>query len=538
MIVVLLLGACAGDSLVNQGNRNGILYLGNGTEPQTIDPHILSGTPEARIANALFEGLVTVNPYTLEILPGVAQRWEYSDDGHLITFYLNPQARFSNGRQITADDVVWSWHRALNPKTGNVVADFLFSVRNAEAYHRGHIDDPAQVGVRAIDPQTVEVELEYPDANALRKFTYIYNAIVPREAILAHGDMTSRFSRWTQPGNLVSSGPFELDEWKMHRYLRVKRNPHYWNAENVQLEGVVFRPVESASTEEKMFRSGQLHATSTVPNSKVPAYRNAADSPLINSPFMGTYYLMLNTRRPPLDDVRVRRALALSIDRETLAHSVLEDTVIASSNYIPQGMPGYDHPQGLDYQPERARQLLAEAGYPRGRGFPDIELVFNTSENHRTVTSAVQQMWKDELNIEVTLANQEWKVYLDTLDTGDYDIGRMGWVADVYPGSFLDPLVTEGGTNRTGFSNVRYDEIILHDTRATTDPKRLMALYREAERLLLEEVQLIPIYNYKSKRLAQPSLEGLPGNLIDTLNLRFVKLDANSQAWQPQASAN
>ncbi len=175
----------------------------------------------------------------------------------------------------------------------------------------------------------------------------------------------------------------------------------------MHLERIIFRPIESASTEEKMFRSGQLHTTVTVPNSKVPAYRDLADSPLIESPFMGTYYLMLNTRKAPLKDVRVRHALALSIDRETLAGSVLEDTVIPSSNYIPVGMPGYDYPPGLDYQPETARKLLAEAGYPGGHGFPSLELAYNTSENHRAVTSAIQQMWKDQLNIEVSLVNQE-----------------------------------------------------------------------------------------------------------------------------------
>lgn len=537
VLATLTLAACSGESLVTQGNREQVLYLGNGTEPQTIDPHILSGSPETRIANTLFEGLVTVNPYTLDILPGVAQRWEYSDDGRLITFHLNPKARFSNGRQITADDVVWSWRRSLNPATGNLVADFLFSVRNAEAYHRGHISDPSEVGVRAVDPITVEVELAYPDAYAVRKFTYTYNAIVPREAIEAHGNETSRFSPWTRPGNIVSSGPFQLKEWKLQRYLSVEPNPYYWNADNISLESIVFRPVESATTEEMMFRSGQLHATTTLPNSKVPHYRALPDSPLVDGPFMGTYYLMLNMKRAPLDNVLVRRALALSIDREALAGSVLANTVIASSHYIPENMPGYTHPPGLDYDPEQARQLLAEAGYPNGRGFPKMELVYNTSENHRAVTSAVQQMWKDQLNIDVTLANQEWKAYLDTLDTGNYDIGRMGWIADVYPGSFLDPLVTEGGTNRTGFSNPRYDEIILEDARETTDQGELMALYREAERLLLDDVPLIPIYTYRIKRLSQPSMQGLPANLIDTYNLRFVELDPLATAWQPQASA-
>jgi oligopeptide transport system substrate-binding protein len=322
----------------------------------------------------------------------------------------------------------------------------------------------------------------------------------------------------------------------MQRYLRVKRNEHYWDADRVALEGIVFRPIESDSTEEKMFRSGQLHATGSVPNTKIPTYRSYAESPLIEAPYMSTYYYMLNTRRPPLDNVKVRRALALAIDRKKLADSVLEGTVLPSSNYIPLGMPGYDYPQVLSFDPGAARQLLAEAGYPGGQGFPEVELIYNTSENHRTVAVAVQQMWKEHLNVEVQIANQEWKVYLDTLDRRDYTIARMGWIGDVYPGSFLDRLVSDSGTNRIGFSNPDFDDIILNQVRASHDKTGLMRLYREAERLLLEETPLIPIYSYKVKRLVQPGLRGLPANQTDSFNYKYVELAEQAAAWQPQAS--
>ena len=535
-LLISQLVGCSSESAVETGNRERVFYLGNGTEPQTIDPHVLSGSPEARIATALFEGLVRANPHTLAIEAGVAERWEYSPDGRSITFYINPNARFSNGEPITADDVVWSWHRALNPKTGNLLADYLFSVKNAEAYHRGRIDDPAEVGVYALDERTLRVELEFPDPYALRKFAYVYNTVVHPETILAHGEMTSRYSKWTRPENFVGSGPFVLDGWAMQRYLRVKRNEHYWDADRVALEGIVFRSIESDSTEEKMFRSGQLHATGSVPNTKIPTYRSYAESPLVEAPYMSTYYYMLNTRRPPLDNVKVRRALAMAIDRRQLTDSVLEGTVLPSSNYIPLGMPGYDYPQVLSFDPEAARQLLAEAGYPGGQGFPDVELIYNTSENHRTVAVAVQQMWKQYLNVNVQIANQEWKVYLDTLDREDYTIARMGWIGDVYPGSFLDRLVSDSGTNRVGFSNPDFDDIILNQVRASHDVAELMRLYREAERLLLEETPLIPIYSYKVKRLVQPGLRGLPANQTDTFNYKYVELAEQAAAWQPQAS--
>ena len=532
LVIAGLAGCSGGESNVERGNREGILYFGNGTEPQSIDPHVLSGSPEANVARTLFEPLVTRNPHTLAIEPGVAGRWEFNDARTAVTFYLNPEARWSNGDPVTAEDFRWSWERALNPLTGNQLAIVLFSIRNAEAYHLGRITDPAALGIEVIDPHTLHIELEYPNPYALINLSYIYAAPVHRPTVEAHGRKTDRYSAWTRPDNFVGNGPFTLDDWKMQRYLRVTRNPHYWDRDNVTLNGIVFRPIESATTEEKMFRSGQLHATTMVPNSKVSAYREQPGEPLVEGPFMGSYYYMLNTDRPPLDNPVLRRALALAIDREQLAATILDDTVVASANYVPAGMPGYRHPQVLAFDPQRARQLLAEAGYPGGEGFPDITLHYNTSENHRTVAVAVQQMWKRHLNIDVTLANQEWKVYLDTLDERDYEIARMGWTGDIYPGVFLDRLVTGGGTNRMGFSNAAFDDIILKQVRATGSEEQLAELYREAERILLEETPLIPIYTYKVKRLLQPGVEGLPANLADALNFKYVRLNAGAAPWR------
>jgi oligopeptide transport system substrate-binding protein len=533
-VLTVLAGCGSGESKVETGNREGILYFGNGTEPQTIDPHVLSGSPEANIARALYEGLVVQNPYTLEIEGGVAERWETSDDGMMITFYLRGNARFSNGDPITAEDFVWSWHRALHPKTGNQLADQLFAVRNAEAFNTGKITDPSLIGVRAVNPHTLEVELEYPDPFALRKLTYIYNAPVHRASIEAHGKMTDRYSKWTRPGNFVGNGPFVLEDWKMNRYVTVRRNPYYWDADNIAIERIVFRPIESANTEEVMFRSGQLHATTDVPNSRVPDYRRQPEKPLLEGPVMTNYFYIFNTRRPPLDDVRVRLALTMAIDRKSIASSVLQDTVIPSANYVPLGMPNYEHATPHSYNPERARQLLAEAGFPGGEGFPDIELIYNTSENHRSVAVAVQQMWKKELNLDIAIANQEWKVYLDNLDEYHFDIARMGWIGNVYPGSMLDRMVTDGLTNRARFSNKRFDEIILREIRQNIDEKTMMELYREAEQILLDEAPLLPIYSYKMKRLVQPSVEGLPPNPGRVFNFKYVKLDPDASAWRMQ----
>jgi oligopeptide transport system substrate-binding protein len=535
LIITGLLGCSAGENNVERGNREGILYFGNGTEPQSIDPHVLTGSPEAAVASALFEPLVNRNPYTLDIEPGVAERWEFNAEKTVVTFYLNPDARWSNGDPVTAQDFVWSWQRMLNPLIGNQLADLiLYGIKNAEALHRGLIDDPELLGVQAIDTRTLRIELEYPNPFVLLKLSAVYAAPVHRATVEAHGRATDRYSPWTRPAHFVGNGPFTLDRWKMQRFISVKRNTYYWDNENVALNGVVFRPIESATTEEKMFRSGQLHAARSVPNSKIPEYRRQPDSPLVEGPMIGSYFYLLNLQRPPLDDLRIRQALALAVDREMLARSVLQDTVYAWANYVPYAMPGYEHPQGPQFNAEEARRLLAEAGFPGGEGFPSLTLKYNTAENHRSVAVALQQMWKQHLNIDVELANEEWRVYLDTLDNRDYDIARMGWVGDVFPGTYLDVMTTDSPINRSGYSNPHYDKIVLEDTRTTGDEAELLELYQRAEKILLEDLPLIPIYSYKNKFLVQPSTRGMPAGLVQGVSFKHVALDPTAPAWKWQ----
>ncbi|EAQ96722.2 peptide ABC transporter substrate-binding protein [Congregibacter litoralis] len=531
------LGGCSpGESRVVQGNRDGILYLGNGTEPQTIDPHVLSGSPEANVADALFEPLIIRNPYDESMEPGVARSWDFSDDAMSIVFHLNPEARWSNGEPITAEDFHWTWERALNPALGNQLANVFFIIRNAEAYHLGEIDDFDQVGIEVVDPHTLRVELAYPYPFALINFSYVYMAPLHRATIEAHGGTRLRYSRWTRPENIVGNGPFRLAEWKLQRFLRVERNPYYWDADTVSLNGIVFRPIEGAATEEKMFRSGQLHATNMVPNSKTPGYREQADSPLIQTPQMASYFYVFNTKIPPLDDRRVRRALALAVDRQLLATNVLNDTAIAWGGYVPFGMPDYDPPKLLTFDPGEARRLLAEAGFPDGEGFPELSLLYNTSEDHRTIAVAVQQMWKKHLNLDITLENQEWQVYLTAIREGNFEIARRGWNGDVTPDSFLDYMVSDSPINATGFGDPDFDDIVINQARKTPDVAALMKLYTRAEDILLREAPLLPVTTYTEKRLVQPSVKGLHGRVVTGYVYKYVELDPEAPAWKWQSS--
>jgi oligopeptide transport system substrate-binding protein len=526
LILLFLVGCSAGESNVSQGNREGILHFGNGSEPQGLDPHVVTGVPESKLIDALYEGLTRKNPWTLEPEPGAAASWTFSEDRRVITFKLQPEGRWSNGDPVTAHDFVWSWRRALDPAMGNLYAYMLYPVRNAEAYATGKLQDPEQLGVRALDDHTLEVTLAEPTPYFLQLLDHYSTFAVPRQVIEQFGEATDRFTRWTRPGNIITNGPFRLTEWKLNRRIVVEKNPYYWDAEAVQLNGVVFYPTENLVSEERMFRVNQLHYTNDVPLDKIPAYRAMPDSPFVEAPYLGTYFYLLNTERPPLDDVRVRKALSLAVDRAKLARSVMHDLVTPAWSITPPGTLGYQPPKLFGYEPERARALLAEAGYPGGEGWPGLELIYNTSESHRKVAVALQQMWKDVLGIEVTLSNQEWKVYLDSVSEMNFDMARRGWIGDyVDPNNFLDLYLSDGGNNNTGFSDPVYDEMILERAPQAKTREERFRIFHEAETRLMEEMPIIPVYTYASKHLKHPSVKGLPPNLMDFVNFKTIRLE-------------
>ena len=527
LIPGLFLAACgSGESNVVQGNRAGILHFGNGTEPQGLDPHVVTGIPEMNIVNALFEGLAVKNPYTLEPEPGVAQSWDISADGLTITFHLNPEAQWSNGDPITAEDFVWSWRRALNPAMGNQYAYMLYPLVNAEAFATGQLDDFAAVGVAALDEHTLQVRLNAPTPYFIQLMDHHSTFPVHRPTIEKHGKSTDRFTRWTRVENIVGNGAFRLKDWQLNRRLVVEKSDTYWDSDRVQLNGIVYYPTENTSSEERMFRVGQLHYTQTIPLDKIPVYRAKEDSPYVNAPYIGTYYYLLNINEPPLNDVRVRQALAMTVDRDRLTSTVLHGSNVPAYSITPPGTLGYQPPTLFGYDVEKARQLMAEAGYPNGEGWPGLELTYNTSEAHLKIAVALQQMWKDALNIDVTLANQEWKVYLDSVDQMNFQMARRGWIGDyVDPNNFLDLFLCGGGNNSTGFCDPVFDDMIQQQApRAKTREERY-AIFDAAETRLMEQMPIIPIYTYTSNHLIHPSVQGVPSNLMDSVNFRYVSLE-------------
>ncbi|WP_221403463.1 peptide ABC transporter substrate-binding protein [Croceicoccus naphthovorans] len=503
----ILLAACSGgERETDRAIEEGVLLIGNGTEPKTIDPQIASGVPERNIISALFEGLVITDPKGSEaVLPGVAQSWEHDDEARVWTFHLRPGARWSNGDRVTAQDFAYGWRRALTPALGFELVETLYVIKGAEAFNLGKSGWDG-VGVATPDSRTLVVTLANPTPQFLQMLTFYAFNPVHRATIEANGGIADRSGRWLAPGTLVGNGPFVLTKWQTNQLIEVRKNAQYWDAESVALNAIRFFPIENETTEEKSFLSGRLHLTSTVPANKLPGY---ADDPRFRAdPLAGTYFYSINLSRKPLNDRRVREALSLAIDRRAIVERVTQGGQTPAGGLVPLAFKDYRQVPGPAPDPERARALLAEAGFPGGKGFPRFEILINTSEGHRKIAEAIQAMWRRELGIDVGIYNQEWKVYLDTRQNRDFTIARMGWVAPYLdPLPMLEVMTTGNPNNDSGYSSPQFDALI-DRSRSAGDKTARYRLMEQADRILARDLPIIPIYWYTEPRLIDPRLKG------------------------------
>jgi oligopeptide transport system substrate-binding protein len=515
LLACLTLIACGkNQSKVALGNAQQELYIGIGTEPEGLDPHIVTGVTENYVLLSLFEGLTKLNPKTLAVEPGVALSWDIAPDGKRYTFHLNPAARWSNGDPVTAADFLFAYERILTPAMGAPYAYMLYSIRGAKAYNTGALKNFADIGLHSPDPHTLIIELEAPTPYFLSLPAHYTWYPLHKETILAHGAMTDRISKWTKPGNFVGNGPYQLKDWRLNNSIYVTKNPYYTGAATVKLNGIHFLPID-IDTEERAFRADQLHLTSTVPLPRIDWYRAHKPERMRFDTYLGVYYYSINTQHGPLKDPRVRKALAYSIDREALTEHVLKAGQKPAYQFTPPDTAGYNARVKLPYDPELARQLLAEAGYPNGQGFPKFELLFNTSESHSTIAVAIQQMWKQELGIDIGLYNQEWKVYLATRKAHDFDIVRASWIGDyVDPNTFLSLATSDNGNNHGSWANKTYDQLI-QQAGVEQDPEARFELFQKAEAILMDEMPLIPIYFYVRSTLIDEAVHGWYPNILD-----------------------
>ncbi len=513
---------------MERATREGILLLGNGGEPRALDPHLVSSVGDSNILRAMFEGLVTFHPSDDSIdAPGVAERWESNEDATEWTFHLRQDARWSNGDAVTARDFVYSFHRILHPEMGAPYASMLYFLKNARAYNTEQVNSFDAVGVKAIDDHTLVCTMENPTPffpAVVKHTTYLP---VHGPTIEKFGGMTEPFTKWQAPGNSVSNGAFQLTGWRINGFVRVRKNPHYWDRENVRINGVDFFPFDNQFTEERAFRNGLLHKTYIIPPNLIPRYRERNDPNLRLEPYIGSYFYRFNVTRDVTSNVHLRRALSAAIDRERIVRFITQAGEEAAYAFTPPTEGGYEPPRRIEFDPEKAREHLALAGYASGADVPGFDLFINTSESHKAIAVAILDMWRNHLGIDtnkVSIRNQEWKVFQKTILDMEYDVARSGWIGDyIDPTTFLSLFTTGDSNNHTGWSNADYDRL-LAEAAVIRDPAERYARLRAAEEVLLDELPIIPIYWYTTKYLIRPEVKNWHPLLLDTYPYKHARL--------------
>jgi oligopeptide transport system substrate-binding protein len=464
-----------------------ILRISQRNEPATLDPQLATLPDEFFIIRALGEGLLTPDPDGGAPLPGVAEKWEVSPDGLTYTFPLRANARWSNGDPVASKDFAAMIQRVLGPGSIAPKAQLFAAVRE----------------VATPDARTLVITLKQPTADF--------------PAIVASGP-------WIPPPTAAGggNGPFILVEWKPNQHIAVRKNPHYWDAANVKLDGIRFLAFDSSDTEERAFRAGQVDVTMAVPFSKLTSYRNEQPALIRNVPLSETRYLALNVTRPPLNDPRVRRALALAIDRTALVGKVILSGQPAL-NFVPPGLGGYEPGPAIREDVNEARRLLAEAGFPEGRGFPKLELA--TWPVSSAQLEAIQQMWRRELGVEVAIAQREARTHLASLASGDYALAFMTAIPD-YDGAsdLFTQFTTRHPLNYPHWQSAEFDRLVA-DAGRLADPAARNAAYQQAEALLLAEMPVIPLYFNAQNFLASPRVKHWRSDRLWTRFYRGVSLE-------------
>lgn len=518
-------GCARRETAVEAGIRTGTLLLGNGSEPQDLDPQVCTEYSDYNVLISLFEGLTCIDENTSQAVPGVAESWAASPDGLTYTFHLRAGACWSNGDPLTAEDFAYSIRRALSPRLASEYSYLFYAIKNAEAFNTGKITDFSKVGVRAMDARTLRLDMEHPcpylPALAAHQAWYP----VHRPTIEKFDAFERRGTAWTRPGNLVGNGPFLLSEWTPNARIVVVKNPRYWDASKNRLNSVVFFPNDSIATDESDFRSGQLDITWEVLPDRIGHYRKTAPQLLRIDPLSDTFFVRFNVTRPPLTDKRVRQALARAIDRAAIARDVLYGSRTPASALTPAGTAGYSPAAGVPTDFAEARRLLAEAGYPGGRNFPHLEIQMNTDTVNTKIFEAIQEMWRRELGISVSLVSLDFRVWLDNQRSLNYQVSRSRWVGDYDdPSTYLDLFRGDSGNNQTGWADPEYDRLD-DEAKGTLDPGRRYAILQKAEARLLDEAPIAPLFYDSRTYLIQPCVHGWVPSLLGIHRYQYVWLE-------------
>lgn len=488
------------------------------SDPESLDPAIITGVTEMRFVSALFEGLVNLHPETLKPLPGVAEKWSLSEDGLVYTFYLRKNAKWSDGSEVSANDFYYAWKRVLTPKTASSYAYQLYPIKNAESFHRKKINDFSKVGVQVIDSSKFLVTLERPCPYFLELAAFPTLYPVNKACIEKYKE------RWIRPENIVSNGAFSLEKWDVRQRLVMIKHENYWDKDSVKLSKVTGFLYDDLETAYKLFLQKKLHWLPSVPLAKMSEIMRHPDYYVM--PYLGTYFYRFNCSKEPFNNVKVRKALSMVIDRNTLTNQILKGGEEPATHFCPP-VSGYQPVKGIEFNIEKAKTIFSEAGYgPGKKTFPEVELLYNTSDSHKKIAEYITEQWAKHLNIKVKLRNTEWKVFLSEMNKLNFDLCRSSWIGDYGdPNTFFDMFVKDGGNNRTGWFSKEYDSLLLKSLNER-DQKKRFSLFQKMERILVEEeLPIIPLYIYVNKGMLDESITGWYENVLDLHPLKYIDIE-------------
>jgi len=506
----------------------GTLYRGNVAEPESLDPSLVQGQPEEEVLGDLMIGLMDSDVMGRPV-PGMATSWQTSPDGLTWTFHLR-EALWSDGKPVTADDFVFSWQRLLNPATAAFYAYFAYPLKNARPINNGKMP-PTALGAHALDARTLQVNLEHPVPHLLQMATHMTMYPQPRHVV------SVKDRAWARPGSYVGNGPFLLKEWVPHGHITLEKNPLFYDAANVSLKRVVFFPTDDYSAAVQRLRAGELDFQDRAPPDRIPWIKQNMPGTVQQVPQLITDFISINVRRKPFDDVRVRHAINLVISREAICDRVLRGTDAAAYNLVPPTVANY--PGGIAFEFKdrpyqdrlaQARALMQSAGFGPDRPVKTTLMTRATTPgNYRSVAAALQQMLA-LIHINISILPNDMMMFYDTIQVHDFDLGYAGWQADFDDASsFLELFVTGNGQNWGEYSNRSYDQLLAaaqHEVDIVSRGRKLAA----AERILLDDHALAPLYFWTSTNLIRPYLKGMQANPLDFHRSRWISIDEKARA--------
>ena len=543
LALVLLLTACGGgnapaknagnngakEATADAGSSEGkILRTNNNSEPGSLDPALATGTHDSWAMQHMFEGLMKYNEKG-EVVEGMAKEMKVSDDGLKYTFILRDDAKWSNGDPLTAQDFEFAWKRVLNPETASEYSYQLYYLKNGEAYNNGEAK-AEDVGVKAVDDKTLEVELEtatkyFP---GLAAFYTLYP--VPKAIVEKNPD----WAKDPKKGDFVTNGPFVIKDWKHNEGIDLVKNDQYYDKDKVKLAGIHFDIIEDQNTSWQRYEGGEYDFMVSPPNTIVNKLKQAKDEQLTIGDDLGTYYFALNVKEKPLNNVKVRQALSLAIDRKSIVENITQGGQVPAEGMVPFGLMD---DKGKDFRDdqgnlvkedvEEAKKLLDEGLAEEGMTKADLNgkvIVYNTDESHKKIAQAVQEMWNSKLGISVNLENMEFQTLIDRRRQGDYFISRAGWMGDYAdPMTMLDLFMTGNPQNDPKWSNAKFDEL-LKKAKTETDQKVRMDSMKEAEKIMMEEMPAIPIYFYTQPYVTKPNVKGIYKVILNYPFLTYAEI--------------